>query len=149
MSCYQEDARKLREAGYRLTPQRLMVLEALYHHEGHATAEEVWDRVRAQHPYVDLSTVYRTLQFLTRHGLVGELRVPGEPARYEAVHHHSHGHAICRYCGTEMEFPMEWLQPLVAQLDATYGFQADVEHLGVTGVCARCLAARENPSVVK
>ncbi|MCS7221121.1 MAG: Fur family transcriptional regulator [Anaerolineae bacterium] len=138
MSCYQQDAEALRASGYRLTPQRLMVLEALYHHPGHATADEVWARVRARHPYVDLSTVYRALQFLKERGLVGELRLAGEPAQYEAVHRRPHAHAVCRACGNVLEVPITWLAGLVSELVREHGFQADVEHLDIPGLCAHC-----------
>lgn len=138
MSCYQRDAEALRASGHRLTPQRLMVLEALYHHPGHATADEIWARVRKQHPYVDLSTVYRALQFLKEQGLVGELRPAGEPAQYEAVQRRPHAHAVCHGCGDVIEIPIAWLAGLVSELARGCGFQADVEHLDIPGLCARC-----------
>ncbi len=139
MSCYQRDADALRASGHRLTPQRLMVLEALYHHPGHATADEIWARVRAQHPYVDLSTVYRALQFLKEQGLVGKLQPAGEPAQYEAIQQRPHAHAVCRACGNVIEVPVDWLAGLVGELATEHGFQADVEHLDIPGLCARCV----------
>jgi len=139
VSCYQHDAEVLRASGHRLTPQRLMVLEALYHHPGHATAEEIWARVRERHPYVDLSTVYRALQFLKGQGLVGELRTAGEPAQYEAVQRRPHAHAVCRACGKVLEVPITWLAELVSELAREHGFQADVGHLDIPGLCAHCV----------
>ena len=140
MSCYQQDVEALRAAGYRLTPQRLMVLEALYHHPGHATAEEILARVREQHPYIELSTVYRALQFLKEHGLVGELRSAHTPAQYEAIRQHPHAHAVCQRCGATIEVPVEWLSPVTERLAATYGFRAEVDHLDIPGYCKECAA---------
>ena len=140
MSCYQRDAEALREAGYRLTPQRLLVLEALYHHPGHATVDEIWARVREQHPYVDLSTVYRSLQFLKEHGLVGEFRPAHGPAQYEATRRRPHAHAVCRECSATIEVPVTWLMELAERLAGEYRFQAEVDHLSIPGLCERCAA---------
>ncbi len=85
MTCHEHAIDQLREAGIRLTPQRALVLDVVYHSDGHLTADQVYEQVRAQSPYVDLSTVYRNLVFLRQQGLIGELRLEGQPARFEAV----------------------------------------------------------------
>ena len=74
MTCQQHAIDQLREAGIRLTPQRAMVLDVVYHSDGHLTADEVYEQVRAQSPYVDLSTVYRNLVFLRQQGMSGRPR---------------------------------------------------------------------------
>jgi Fur family ferric uptake transcriptional regulator len=61
MSCHQITLDQLRAAGCRMTPQRALVAEALHHLGGHVTAERVLAHIRPQHPYMDLSTVYRSL----------------------------------------------------------------------------------------
>ena len=70
MSCETETAEILRRAGYRQTPQRLMILRALRHAKGHISANQIADEVRAQFPGVDDSTVYRNLDVLRRMRLV-------------------------------------------------------------------------------
>src|SRR3990170_3330425 len=62
----------LREVGYRLTPQRMMILSTFNQCEGHITAEAIHERVRKEYPFVDISTVYRTLQLLKKLRLVTE-----------------------------------------------------------------------------
>ena len=60
----QEDWRtQLRERGYRLTPQRELILAAV-ERLGHATPDEVLAAVREQSSAVNVSTVYRTLEVL-------------------------------------------------------------------------------------
>ena len=66
MSCEDETAELLREAGHKLTPQRMMILRALRHSGGHVTAGQIAEQVRAAYPFVDVSTVYRTLDVLKR-----------------------------------------------------------------------------------
>jgi len=142
MTCFQPAAEALRAQDCRLTPQRMMVLETLYHHPGHATAEEVWARVRQHHPYIDLSTVYRSLQFLKSNGLVSEIHPANGPAQYEAAQSHPHAHAVCRVCGATQEIPVDWLTSLIEALRQEQGFIADVD-VDVVGLCAACARGRE------
>ena len=51
----------LREVGYRLTPQRMLIVSLIHDSKGHITAEELHSRVVQQYPFVDISTVYRKL----------------------------------------------------------------------------------------
>lgn len=141
MTCQQEALSQLRQAGFRLTPQRAMVLEAVYHSDGHLTTDEVFDRVRAYSAYVDLSTVYRTLLFLKQNSLIGELRLDGEPVRYEAVRSgQEHHHAICSECGRMLEIDPADLISLVNALREKHGFQANLIHVTIPGLCADCAA---------
>ncbi len=142
MSCYQDFTQELRQAGLRMTPQRLMVMDAVFHHDGHITAEDIHAKVQARYPYVDLSTVYRTLQVLKEQGLVAELRVPDGPTQYEALLDDSHHHAICVHCGTMLELKPETLEPIRRELLAQHGFCADLSHMAIFGLCKDC-AERE------
>ena len=40
---------KLSEQGYRLTPQRMMILSAIENGDGHISAEEIYAQVTAKH----------------------------------------------------------------------------------------------------
>ena len=71
MSCEQVFLEQLRERGFRLTPQREMVLSVMHQIEDFATAEEIYDRVQVLSSAVDISTVYRTLELLQEFHLVG------------------------------------------------------------------------------
>ena len=66
MSCEDETADLLRRAGHKMTPQRLLIVRALRHAEGHVSAAQIAEQVREDYPFVDVSTVYRTLDVLKR-----------------------------------------------------------------------------------
>lgn len=138
MSCEQQVAHQLRQVGLRITPQRLMVIDVVLHHDGHLTAEEIHARIQEQYPYVDLSTVYRTLQVLIEQELVTELHVPDGSTQYEALGEHRHHHAICRRCGAMVEIAPEILRPVREALRATHGFDADLTHMAIFGTCRAC-----------
>ena len=142
MSCHNDALDQLREAGFRLTPQRAMVLDVVYHNNGHLTADEVFERVRLLSPYVDLSTIYRTLVFLKQNGLIGELRLEGGPARFEAVRlGQEHHHAVCNGCGRMLEIDPADLNVLDSILRQKYGFEVNLVHLTLSGLCAECVAS--------
>src|SRR5581483_7989697 len=88
----------LRKRGYRLTPQRFMILSVIQEAEQHLSVEQITERVQKRNPYVSLSTIYRTLELLRELGLVRENHLPGEQPRYEIAGGKSHHHLVCRGC---------------------------------------------------
>ena len=70
MSCEQEFFKQLHQRGFRLTPQRELVLKVLHEIDRAASADEIYTQVSARNSAVELSTVYRTLDLLTSFNLV-------------------------------------------------------------------------------
>ena len=92
----------LRKRGYRLTPQRHMILSVIQEadgDDGHLSIDQIMERVQLRNPYVSLSTVYRTLELLRELGLVRENHLPGEQPHYEAAEGTAHHHLVCRAAG--------------------------------------------------
>jgi Fur family ferric uptake transcriptional regulator len=139
MSCEQVFLEQLRERGFRLTPQREMVLSVMHQIKDFATAEEIHDRVQALSSAVDISTVYRTLELLQEFHLIA-LVDPGDGRRrYQLLGvHERHVHLVCRSCGKIIGADLESAQPLIKQLEKQYGFQADVDDLSIPGQCLAC-----------
>src|SRR5690349_6725464 len=75
----------LKKRGYRLTPQRHMILSVIQEANEHLHIEQIMERVQQRNPNVSLSTVYRTLELLLSLGLIREIHLPGEPPHYEPV----------------------------------------------------------------
>src|ERR1051326_1217739 len=81
---WQDMLRQLDARGYRLTPQRQLILEALFacanqppgtpaaspEPTRHVTAEEIHAYIKERFPQINLSTVHRTLELLEELGLV-------------------------------------------------------------------------------
>ena len=97
---------ELHEKGLRLTPQRELVLAAV-RSLGHATPEEVAEKVRQTHPGINLSTVYRNLETLENVGLVQHTHLGHGGATYHAAEELTHLHLVCSACGSVGDAPIE------------------------------------------
>ncbi len=128
----------LRRSGQRLTPQRLMVLSALAQQDGHVTAETILEIVRPDYPYINLSTVYRTLDLLVELGLVAETDLGSGVRQFELMGSEPHHHLICQRCGSTIEIGDEALQPLRERLQTLYDFDPRMDHFAIFGICHHC-----------
>ncbi len=139
MSCETETVQVLRERGHKATPQRLMILSALRHADGHLTAADIYDQVLQDYPYVDISTVYRTLSVLRELRLVSETDMGTGDTTYEWLREQRrHHHLICRDCGAVASLDHRYLENLGAEILAESGFRPDIDHFAIFGLCAAC-----------
>ena len=138
MDEHQDIVAKLSQRGYRLTPQRIMILEAIENSDHHISAEEIHAQIVARYPNVNISTVYRTLELLKRLGLVTETDLGEGRVRYHPVEKGHHHHLVCRECGAIIDLDESLLTPLRSALLREYQFDADLRHLAILGRCVRC-----------
>lgn len=131
-------AGKLSKQGYRLTPQRMMVLSAIENSDDHISAEEIYAQIVAKYPNVNISTVYRTLELLRRLGLVTETDLGEGRVRYHPLEKGRHHHLVCRECGAIIDLDESLLAPLKSALLREYEFNADLRHLAILGRCVNC-----------
>lgn len=138
---------ELRRHGYKITPQRCAVLEAVTSSHEHLTPAEIYDRVSREHPGIGLVTIYRTLDILTGLGLLCEMHLGGNYRSYlmrrPAVHHH---HLICSDCGMVVDFTDCNLDELEERLSKETDFRINghlLEFLGQCPACYKKAAARQ------
>jgi Fur family transcriptional regulator, ferric uptake regulator len=130
---------QLRARGYRVTPQRQLVLEAVAE-LGHATPEEIGTQVQQTARGVNISTIYRTLELLEQIGMVTHTHLGHGAPTYHLASESDHVHLVCRDCGRVTEVSPETIRPLITILEDQQGFETDVRHLTVFGRCAECRA---------
>lgn len=137
---------ELRAKGYRLTPQRELILAAI-DDLGHATPDEVLAHVRTRASSVNASTVYRTLEVLEDLGLVRHAHLSDRAPTYHSISGHEHFHLKCRGCGDVISVDVALATSLTSRLRSDLGFVADIGHLTVFGACATCATGSEHPEV--
>lgn len=128
----------LRAAGQKVTPQRLLILTALRDSHGHVTASQILEKVRTSYPYVDASTVYRTLAAAKELRLVSETNLGSGDNLFEWISSDRHHHLICRVCNGVASLEDKYLDSLAEKLEKDLGFDADLEHIALFGTCGPC-----------
>ena len=128
----------LREKGYRLTPQRLLILAAIENSDEHISAEDIYAQVAARYPNVNISTVYRTLELLKKLNMVYEIDLGEGRIRFHAAESGHHHHLVCQRCGNVIDIDEATLSSLKDILMRDYHFQAELRHVGVFGICEKC-----------
>jgi Fur family ferric uptake transcriptional regulator len=136
MSCINRLSNELRSRGYRITPQRLAVLQAL-HKGGHTTPAQVFERIKQVIPAMTETTVYRTLEFLTENGVLLSTNSSNGHITYELAQS-DHHHMVCQVCGLEVDLNHNRVQPFYDQIEKETGFHLNGGHLTLMGKCSQC-----------
>ncbi len=133
MSCLD----KLKEQGFKLTPQRRLIVDILDGTEAHLTAEEIISDVQNKMPGVNKTTIYRTLDLLEEIGCV--LRAEsGDRSIYLRIEEGRHHHLVCYKCGASIDCDENLFSQVERSLYEKYGFATSFKHLVVRGLCQSC-----------
>jgi len=133
----------LRRAGMRWTPQRRLILEVLDQTAGHVTGSELVDRCRTIDPATTPSTVYRTLRVLEDVGLVRHAHGLDGREEFHVRPSDEHGHLHCESCGSSWEIGSGEAAATIEAFRRGRGFEVDLSHLTVVGMCQSCAVAAE------
>jgi len=129
----------LKQGGYKLTPQRQAVVRTILLAPYHLSPADIYKKVSKKHPGIGLVTVYRTLEILTRLGLICELHTGGGSRNYvvrESKEHHHH--LICTDCGKVVHFVSCGLEKLSQRLSREADFEIKTHLLEFFGRCHNC-----------
>jgi Fur family peroxide stress response transcriptional regulator len=130
--------RKLREKGYRITPQRLAILKILAESQGHPGAEDIHSLVRTDFPTTTIATVYKTLAVLKITGEVLELEFSGDYNRYDGKKPGPHPHLICIKCKRIVDPDFTSLAEMTEKLASQTGYKLIGHRLDFYGICPEC-----------
>jgi len=128
----------LRKHGYKLTPQRRVVIQAIASSRGHVTPITIYDKVHRDHPNIGLVTIYRTLDILAKLKLVCELHAGGSCRSYTISAPGQHHHLICSNCGMVIDFIGYDLSQVEQELSQETGFEIESHPLEFLGRCRDC-----------
>ena len=137
-SRFQHLTLKLRNGGYRLTPQRLLILEILAESEGHPSIEDVYKQVKVQFPMTSLATVYKTVALLKEMGEVLELGFSDGASRYDGNKPHPHPHLICTCCHKIVDMELDLHPALIQEEAESLGYRIVSHRFDVFGLCPDC-----------
>jgi Fur family ferric uptake transcriptional regulator len=133
-----ENIKVIKQSGFRITPQRQIILDVLHEAGGHCTPEEVYQRVQSKSSAINRTTIYRTLEFLVRLGLVTTAHVQGNQVIYELASEHPHHHLVCQQCDKVDMIDHTMVESMFANLENQSGYKINSDHLVLFGICPHC-----------
>jgi len=135
---------RLREEGFRLTPQRMAIVKILASNEEHLSADKIYARVKADFPFTSLATIYKTVTLLKSLGEVMELGFVDDSNRFDGARPFPHPHLICTKCRKIVDPDLPALSDLPKELARKTGYDILNHRLDFFGVCPRCQGNNKN-----
>jgi Fur family peroxide stress response transcriptional regulator len=140
---FEELTRKLWERQYRMTPQRVALLQLLASSGDHPGAAHLYNQLRAQFPMTSLATVYKTLSLLQEMGEVLELGFSHDDRRYDGNKPYLHPHVICVRCRKIVGLEVRATERLTQEAAEQLGLRVVGHRLDVYGLCPECQNAKQ------
>ena len=126
----------------RNTIQRSLVLEAVNRLQCHATADEIYEEIRRDHPNISRATVYRNLNVLSEMGEIRRMETPGGADRFD--HRcHDHCHVRCQKCGRVFDVDVDFITGLEQRIRDAHGFEFTGYDILFRGICPDCQNASQ------
>jgi Fur family ferric uptake transcriptional regulator len=122
----------------RLTSARAIILETINSDQKHWTVQEVYEAAKPQLPSLNLSTVYRALDYLSSQGLISVSDLGAGTPVYEVIQDVPHHHLVCRECGHVFEIPHKAVDDFFARISRDNEFEVSTKHLILFGTCKAC-----------
>ncbi|MGC9063762.1 MAG: Fur family transcriptional regulator, partial [bacterium] len=96
--------KEIKERGFKITPQRQLVAEALEGNKTHPTVEDLYREVAKVAPTISIATIYKTLNELVEIGTIQRLDVGDGKAHFDP-NITPHNHFVCLRCGGIYDIP--------------------------------------------
>ena len=125
--------------GLKSTRQREVILDEFLRAGAHLSTEELYLRLRANHPGIGYATVHRTLKLFAECGIAEPRHFGDGQTRYESsagAEHHDH--LICLVCGAIVEFENPQIEALQESVASQHGFRIERHRLELYGHCLNC-----------
>lgn len=129
---------KMRDAGCRITPQRIAILRVLSISKGHPSVEDIYAQVKGEFPTTSLATVYKNISMLKELNEVIELSFGTLSSRYDGNRPDPHPHLICTKCKKIIDPDLETLEHVSDELTRETGFRIMSHRLDFFGICPDC-----------
>ena len=135
---YDVIAKKLKESGNKLTPQRLVIARILSESEEHPSVEDIYNQLRRKFPGISQATVYRNIMLLKSLGEILEIGFAGGSTRYDGKKPYPHPHVVCLKCNKIIDPDLESLHDMTKEIIDESGFEIVTYRLDFFGICPEC-----------
>ncbi|MFD1954324.1 peroxide-responsive transcriptional repressor PerR [Paenibacillus thailandensis] len=128
---------QLKMNGVRMTPQRHAILSYLMNSMSHPTADEIYKALSPSFPSMSVATIYNNLRLFVEANLVKELTFGDDSSRFDADMT-NHYHAICKKCGSIVDFHYPPLLDVETAASQETGFTVEGHRMEIYGICGSC-----------
>ncbi len=137
MHSFDTTIQKLRQEGFKLTPQRLAVIKNMIGNVKHPSALAIHKDLKRRYPSLSFSTVYNTLNMLERIDEIRSLNVVDGHLNYDPDMS-AHGHFLCTTCGSIHDVRFEDSSALRLPKGEFDGHLVTSAQLSFKGICKNC-----------
>jgi Fur family peroxide stress response transcriptional regulator len=131
---------KLKDNGYKITPQRLAIVKILAKSEDHPSVENIHVQLKKDFPTMSLATIYKNIILIKSLGEVLELGFPDGSNRYDGNKPTPHPHVICVKCNTIVDPDLASLDKMKKEVALETNFKILNHRLDFFGICSNCMA---------
>ena len=134
----QELLNSLKQAGMRITPQRIAICDLLSNTRMHPTAAAIYDQIKAQYPSLSLATVYNTLEALTGLGAIHQVGSAGDDSAHYDADISPHMHLACIECNRIIDVFTDLAAAVDDEISRKFGYKILGARIVYYGLCPEC-----------
>ncbi|HZK44390.1 MAG TPA: Fur family transcriptional regulator [Syntrophomonadaceae bacterium] len=134
---------QLTDNGYKITPQRRIILDIINESRRPLTVEEISDQIKILQPSISIATIYRNLNLMVNIKLLSRLDLPSNSVRYQINQGDNH-HLLCTECGKATKLGICPIEGEIARLVEEKGFKIDDHYFEITGICEGCQLSKKS-----
>jgi len=132
----QELISQLRNEGYRITPQRIAIIDYVLETNSHPTAEQIHKKILKNYPMTSLSTVYKTIELMKAKNLIHETGT-SDKTRFGIVDS-NRINLICNNCGRIESYAEKTIKEIETRIKRKSQFEIQNSRMEFTGLCKQC-----------
>jgi Fur family transcriptional regulator, ferric uptake regulator len=137
------DFTRLKPDGGKRSSKREKIVNVFLRQEGHLSADDLVDLIRAEDQRISRATVYRTLQWMVDAGIARKVDFGEGRFRFEHSYRQPrHFHLICKGCHRSFEFLSSDIEGIVEEVAAARNFTASQSVVQIYGTCEECRTGR-------
>lgn len=130
---------KLKKKKHRLTAVRRQLVKIFLRYRKHMSPQDVHGLLKKNGLEVNLSTVYREIQFFVDENVIRGVQFADDVQRYELKEEGHHHHLVCTQCDNVEDIYMENdLNSLEKKISRERAFKITHHMLDFYGKCSRC-----------
>ncbi|MGB5917784.1 Fur family transcriptional regulator [Arcobacter sp.] len=131
----ENSSRLLKEFNLKVTPQRIAIVEELYH-KGHINIDELYASMLSKFPSISLATIYKNVNSMVEKFFISEVKIPNEKSVYELIKE-EHSHLVCEDCKRIEDIIID-TSSVLKELESQSKFNVKHANVVFTGVCSQC-----------